>query len=202
MDDFIQVIVILIFVLAGGLQALSKNFRESQKKKGETEKPEAPPVQNRGQMPPMRDRTAPMRKPPFQQPKTQTSPPLQRTEYTHEPEPQGEISEPLPQQQEESPLTRMLKEFLDVPEPEIVTPVPEPPKKKKIKKKKTQAKKPTPATLALPVEMPVPRPAPTRLAAIVKNAEREPLRTGIILSEILSPPRALRQYKPRQGNQF
>lgn len=196
MDDLIQIIAILVILALSGLGSLSKKTREGTDKSDSeidtstpvypTSRPPAPPMSEQ-----QRKNTYERQRP--EQPDRRSKP-----EYQPIPARQEQTTtETLPRTSQEPPWAKMLKELLDIKEPEIVTP---PPKPKKLKRKAEKAallqpeSKPLPQPVVVKTSVEPVRPKralPPVLRQIIKRADREPLRSAVLLSEILNRPRAV-----------
>ncbi|MEW6235630.1 MAG: hypothetical protein AB1656_09610 [Candidatus Omnitrophota bacterium] len=115
-----------------------------------------------------------------------------------------EEEKPINVPAQESPWGKILRELLDADEVFVEE---EPPRPKKIPRKPKPEPKPQSAAAApSPTPQPIPiaaafvKPAtvkrayPAALARIMKNAEKDPVRAGIIFSEIIKPPPSLEYF--------
>ncbi len=192
MENIFEILAVLVFLALTGMQGLSKKMRDNKnQKKNEPFKPASPskpatPVHSAG----AKRKYAYEEKSQAKPAQKQESPFTMRKEAQAPPAPQ-------PASKPEEPIwSRMLREMLDVEEvePEIID-LPEPkPKKKKMKAKKPPEvpKKGLKDRIRKVTPQPVTqaRPIPSTLAAIVQRAGTEPLKSAVILSEILQPPRS------------
>lgn len=195
MEDVIQILAFLVFIIVSGIISTSKKMREQQKDKPiDTLPPVATPI-----------------------PKTLNSEPPARQNQDRQksnrsvtpPTPKRQPTSPAPQA-EEPMWAKMLREMLDIEKTPVPEPVSVPPqtlqpqskqtfvRKKKGAEKSVQSDNPPippqPRTIPLPAQKEVVLfQQPTPLAVISARAANEPLRAAILLSEIIGPPRAKRR---------
>lgn len=220
MDDIIQLIAIIVIIGASAASSIVKNLNKNQDDEIDTmpiEPPKPVPSRPKPQRPPARppQRTKPIattdghslegqsletrpqrRRQPIQRRKPQpAAAQQQRTQQA--PMPDDAYVEPLPKSNEKKDLvTEIFKAFMEADEPEIVMePAPPKPKPKvkfvqKPKREKTSSQKQmTPARLA---ELATPTQSHHPLfSQLAKQAEANPLRVAVVLSEILQRPRCL-----------
>jgi len=197
MENILEILAVLVFLGLTGMQGLSKKMRDNKnnQKKSGSYKPVASskPASNQSPLTPVfgagtKREYAYKEKPPQTQQKKE-SPFTMRKDAQAPPmsKPASKPNEPI--------WSKMLREMLNVEEamPEIVDLPKEPKPKKKMKAKKPpevpgqNLKKRIRKVMPQSVQR---RSIPSTLAAIVQQAETEPLKSAIILSEIFQPPRS------------
>lgn len=208
MENLFEAIAILLIILFSGAGEIAKRMRERTKNR---ERPEPKPEPARTSAPAAPERRTRQRQPPRA--------PQREAEWTPEPEwrrrpqtaPAGgplrrePLSPKAERSEEEDAMTKMFKELFGVDEPEIVVeeerkpePVPPAPKFERSKYKTTTVrapKAPKPAVLASTRAFPTGRTAPNPFfVELARRAETEPLRAGVLFSEILQKPRAFRRH--------
>ncbi len=196
MEDVIQILAFLVFIIVSGIISTSKKMREQQKDKPiDSLPPVAAPIPKT-----LNSETPVWQKQDRQLSKRSATPP----------NPMRQPVSPAPQAEEEPMWSKMLREMLDIEKTPVPEPVSVPPqtlqpqskqtfvRKKKGAEKSVQNDKPPippqPRTIPLPAKKDVvliPQPSP--LAVISARAANEPLRAAILLSEIIGPPRAKRR---------
>jgi hypothetical protein len=193
MENIFEILAVLVFLGLTGMQGLSKKMRDNKnnQKKSGSYKPAAPskpspltPVygaetKSEYAYKEKSQQTQQKKESPFTMRKDAQAAPT--------PQPASKPNEPI--------WSKMLREMLNVEEamPEIVDLPKQPKPKKKMKAKKPpevpgqNLKKRTRKVMPQSVQR---RSIPSTLAAIVQQAETEPLKSAIILSEIFQPPRS------------
>ncbi|MBN2327131.1 MAG: hypothetical protein JXR73_08240 [Candidatus Omnitrophica bacterium] len=203
MENLIELFAFLLFIILTGASAASKKAREKQKKyeSEKTGESPIPPYKPRSKQPPQT--TFGQEKPFWEQPQKQVparKPLKRRQPQERHLEPEGE---PFPRPAAQGPAwARMLREMLELEEPKPA-PAPETPPPPKQPAKVFQKKEETPLSQTTkPAKLPRykdfrksagARPLPSALNAIFERGRREPLRSAILLSEIIQPPRAKRR---------
>ncbi|MDX9752639.1 MAG: hypothetical protein RBU29_01680 [bacterium] len=188
MEDWIQAIALLIFIVASGASSLLSNWREEQKKKKQNQDTSSIPE--------------PI--PSFDGPSRPVSKPRERKYSSPEPAPSPAPMDAEPEMPKRETLSDIFRELFEVelPKPVLMEPEEVKPKPRPRKPPKKSAQPPQPAT--------PPRLEPVRLAHVetvakprrsvleyyAKQAQTDPLRSAIILSEIIGPPVSLRKGNP------
>ncbi len=191
MEDFGQIIIFIIVMVFYGLSALSKKMKEK-----------AAPPKDEPMMDPIKSAETTRQTTP--NPYGQATRPQPQTTSVREPSPRPSPEQPrtVTPPVQESPWAKMLRELMQIDEPqpelvEIPVPPPKPKKKKAIVKKEPVEQTKSVAHKRKPISKPAaPAPLPRSpiLVRLAKEGERDPLRSAVILSEILKRPRCLRNY--------
>ncbi len=221
MDEILQIIAILVILGASAASSLAKKFNQDQNDKLDEPPVEPPvPAPKRPLRPaprPQSQETKPMASTDGHslegrslegrsletRPQRMRKPIQKRRPIQERPKPQPQpdevLVETLPQAEKEKDLvTEIFKAFMETEEPEIVM-EPEPPKPKKAPKpqpkKESVKKKPVEKPALSPMEL-ARLTSPTKshhrlFTQLAKQAEVNPLRVAVVLSEVLRRPRSL-----------
>jgi len=207
MDNLIELVVILAFLILGGMQNFFKNLRGSEEEKDTpsdsleipqrpvTREPRAPlfPSRTRAPQPPRPPRAERPRPIPARRIPAEAARPT--------------VTEQPPQRQE-STLMKVLRELLEVEEMPEVVDEPRPRRRRRVKPEAPQSPPPVfppqpavPKRVAPAVKLAVTT-GPSPLSLILRRAEKEPLRTAVVLSEILKAPRGMQPFTGPARNPF
>jgi len=203
MEDLIVPLVILVAVLIQGVSSFLK--KEEEKGEDENTPSATPPIVFQPE--PKRRNAQPSN--PEQRPVWEAaSPDEDRTRPAQRrpaPKPvEAREEKPINVPPQESPWGKILRELLDADEVFVEE---EPPRPKKLPRKPKPTPKPQSAAEApvsvpqrIPIAAAIVKPAPMKrsypsaLARIMKNAEKDPVRAGVIFSEIIKPPPSLEYF--------
>ncbi|MFB3788631.1 MAG: hypothetical protein ACE15F_19915 [bacterium] len=207
MDNLIELLVILAFLIIGGMQNFFKNLRGSEEEKDTT--PDSidiphPPVAREPRAPLFPSRTRPPQPP--RPSMAKRARPISTRRLPAEP-PRPTVTE-APTQRKESTLMKVLRELLEV--EELPEPVDEPRPRRRRRSKPEAPQTPPPVQPPQPSTQKRVAPAiktpvvsgPSPLVLIARRAEKEPLRASILLSEILKSPRGLQPFTGPMRNPF